>query len=241
MPCCPMPGRAPARLSRTPTSSRAGLRPAAIRPRPSPISAASAFLACMGCNGSPSPTLASSTCATARRRRRGSPPASAASTATPTGSGDTIPSANGPKSLLSPSPMRHEGCPPAAQNKAAGLPHGKTRSSIDRDAGRLHDFGPAKLLLCNVRRQLFRRGLFRFGAHPGKGVLDLRAGERTSHGLAQLLPDGNRSAGRRDNEIDRRGDESIESALHHGRELRRQGAAPFARYSQAPQAAVTDI
>src|SRR4051794_15864169 len=106
--CCPMPGKAPARRSRTPTSSRAGSKRAAIRPKPLPISAASASRACTACSGSPSPMPASSTCATARRRRTRSPPAEAASTAAPTGSGATIPSANGTRSLSFPPPTRPE-------------------------------------------------------------------------------------------------------------------------------------
>src|SRR3954453_11925410 len=108
MQCCPMPGKAPARPSRTPTSSRAGSTLAAIRSRPLAISAASASRACTGCSGSPSPMPASSTCATARRRRTRSPPAKAACTAAPTGSGATIPSGNGTRSLSFPPPTRPE-------------------------------------------------------------------------------------------------------------------------------------
>src|SRR4051812_18070078 len=108
MPCCRTPGRAPARLSRTPISSRAGSTRAAIRSRPLPTSAACASRACTGCSGSPSPTPASSTCTTARRRRRRSTPAKAASKAIPNGSGATIPSANGTRSRLFRPPTRLE-------------------------------------------------------------------------------------------------------------------------------------
>src|SRR6476620_9630956 len=118
MPCCPMPGKAPPRLSRTPTSSRAGSRLAAIRSRPAAISAVSASRACMGCSGSPSPMPASSTCATARCRRSRSPPAKAASTATPTGSGATIPLANGTKRRLFPPPTLRDGMGAGARDQA---------------------------------------------------------------------------------------------------------------------------
>ena len=84
------------------------MKPALIRPRHSPISAASAFRACTGCSGCRFPTPASSICATPRHRRPTSPPAPAACTATPIGCGATIRSPTGTRSRWSPPPTRHE-------------------------------------------------------------------------------------------------------------------------------------
>jgi hypothetical protein len=104
----PNAGQGACKLSKTPTSWLAGSMPAAIRPRPLPISAASAFRACMACSAFPSPTPASSTCATQRRRSNRSLPAPAASTATPNGCGATIRLANGTRNLLFLAPTQRE-------------------------------------------------------------------------------------------------------------------------------------
>src|SRR5437879_475209 len=113
--------------------------------------------------------------------------------------------------------------------------------SIDRYPRRLHDARPAILLLRHVRRKRFRRGRPGSGTRFRKCLLDLIAGERARHRFAQLPPARKGSAGRRDDEIDRRGDEVIEPALHHGRNDRRERAARLARDRQSPQAAVADI
>src|SRR5262245_48164060 len=227
MPCCPMPGKAPARLSRTPTSSRAGSRLAPIRSRPLPTSAASASRACMACSGSPCPMLASSTCAIARRRRTRSPPAKAASTATPSVSGVTIPLADGTKSLLFPPLMLRE-----ARSIAA---------SIYRDPSRLDQTRPALLRLCQVGRNVLGRGWSRFVAQSRKGLLDLGRGERRGSCLVDLPPDRQWRPRRRDNHIDRGCDQLIETALHHGGNIRRQWAAPFAGHRQGFEPAVTNM
>ena len=70
MPCCRMPGKAPARPSRIPISSRAGLPPKAIRQKPSATSAVSASRACTPCSACRWRTRVSSTCATAPSKRR---------------------------------------------------------------------------------------------------------------------------------------------------------------------------
>ena len=103
-----------------------------------------------GVQRSPCPMRASSTCATARRRRERSPPARAACTATPIGSGVTIPSADGTRSLSSPRPMRRE-----AQSIEA---------SISRDPSGLDQTRPAVLRLGQIGRNLLGRGCSRFVA-----------------------------------------------------------------------------
>src|SRR5207249_9887534 len=63
-------------------------------------------------------------------------------------------------------------------------------------------------------------------------LLDLGRGERRGSGLVDLPPDRQRRPRWRDNDVDRGCDELIEPALHHGRKIRSQRAAPFAGHSQ---------
>src|SRR5262245_13308066 len=115
------------------------------------------------------------------------------------------------------------------------------RSSIDRDPCCLHDSGPELLLLRQIGSQSLRRMRPRGGADLRERLLDFVAGQRAAHGVAQLLPDCEVRARRRDHEIDRGGDELIESALHHGGKLGCQRTAGFAGHGQPAQAAVADV
>src|SRR5258708_6589917 len=80
------------------------------------------------------------------------------------------------------------------------------QTSINRDPCCLYDSSPATLLLCQVRSKFIRSGRPRAGAHLCKGLFDFIGGERTGDRFAELLPDGNRSARRRNDKIDRYGD-----------------------------------
>src|SRR2546430_14970789 len=113
----------------------------------------------MGCSGVAWPLRVSSPCAIGRRRQRRPPPAKAASTATPIGSGVTIPLADGTKSLLFPPPMLRE-----TESIAA---------SINRDPSRLDQTRPSLLRLYQVGRNVLGRGWSRFVAQSRKGLLDL--------------------------------------------------------------------
>jgi hypothetical protein len=96
-------------------------------------------------------------------------------------------------------------------------------------------------LLRQVGSKLLRRRRSCLGTHFRERLLDLIAGKRARRRVVDLLPDGDGCAWRRNNEIDRCGDELIESALHHGWNLRCQRTAGLAGHGQPPQATIANI